>query len=51
MGLADLDVLINNLRSPARIFENQLCTGQSLVVHLSQAGTGNTSALGAEVRL
>ncbi len=57
MGLADLDgdgdldVLVNNLRSPARIFENQLCTGQSLVVHLSQAGTGNTRALGAEVRL
>ena len=57
MGLADLDgdgdldVLINNLRSPARIFENQLCTGQSLVVHLSQAATGNTRALGAEVRL
>ncbi len=57
MGLADLDgdgdldVLINNLRSPARIFENQLCSGQSLVVHLSQAVTGNTRALGAEVRL
>lgn len=57
MGLADLDgdgdldVLINNLRSPARIFENQLCSGQSLVVHLSQTGTGNTRALGAEVRL
>ena len=57
MGLADLDgdgdldVLINNLRSPARIFENQLCTGQSLVVHLSQGATGNTRALGAEVRL
>ena len=50
-GDGDLDVLINNLRSPARIFENQLCSGQSLVVHLSQAGTGNTRVLGAEVRL
>ncbi len=57
MGLADLDgdgdldALINNLRAPARIFENQLCSGQSLVVYLSQVGSGNTRALGAEVRL
>ncbi len=50
-GDGDLDVLINNLRSPAQIFENQLCTGLPLLVQLRQPGTGNTRALGSEVIL
>ncbi len=50
-GDGDLDVLINNLRAPAQMFENQLCTGQSLLVHLHQPGTGNTRALGSAVIL
>ncbi len=50
-GDGDLDILINNLRAPAQMFENQLCTGQPLLVNLHQPGTGNTRALGSEVRL
>ncbi len=50
-GDGDLDVLINNLRSPAQMFENQLCTGLPLLVSLHQPGTGNTRALGSEVLL
>ena len=26
----DLDIVVNNLRGPAQLFENRLCTGQSL---------------------
>ena len=50
-GDGDLDVLINNLRSPSQMFENQLCSGQSLLVDLRQPGSGNTRALGAELLL
>ena len=50
-GDGDLDVLINNLRAPAQLFENRLCTGRSLLVDLRQPGTGNTRALGAELLL
>ena len=50
-GDGDLDVLINNLRSPSQMFENQLCSGDSLLVDLRQAGSGNTRALGAELLL
>ena len=46
----DLDVLINNLRSPSQMFENQLCSGRSLLVDLRHPG-GNTRALGAELLL
>ena len=50
-GDGDLDVLINNLRSPSQFFENQLCSGRSLLVDLRQPGSGNTRALGAELLL
>ena len=50
-GDGDLDVLINNLRSPSQMFENQLCSGQSLLVDLRHPGSGNTRALGAELLL
>ncbi len=50
-GDGDLDVLINNLRSPSQLFENQLCSGQSLLVDLRHPGSGNTRALGAELLL
>ncbi len=43
-GDGDLDVLINNLRSPSQIFENRLCSGLSLLVDLRLPETGNTSA-------
>ncbi len=50
-GDGDLDVLINNLRSPSQMFENQLCSGKSLLVDLRHPGSGNTRALGAELLL
>ena len=50
-GDGDLDVLINNLRSPSQMFENQLCSGRSLLVDLRHPATGNTRALGAELLL
>ncbi len=50
-GDGDLDVLINNLRSPSQLFENRLCSGQSLMVDLRQPDSGNTRALGAELLL
>ncbi len=47
----DLDIVVNNLLDPAVIFENRLCTGQSLAVELRWPGQGNTFALGAAVTL
>lgn len=47
----DLDIVVNNLRSPAQLFENQLCTGNHLIVELAQPETANPYALGAWVRL
>lgn len=45
----DLDIIVNNLGSPAQLFENRNC-GQSVTVELSWPGTLNQSALGATVR-
>ena len=47
----DLDIVVNNLRAPARLFENQLCTGHSLQVELRMPSTGNYHAVGAKVVL
>jgi hypothetical protein len=47
----DLDIVVNNLNSPAQLFENQLCGGGSLQVDLRWDGSGNTYALGAELTL
>jgi hypothetical protein len=47
----DLDIAVNNLRSPAMLYENQLCGGHGLLVDLADAGRGNTHALGARLRL
>ena len=57
MSMADLDgdgvldVLINNLRSPAQIFENQLCGGSSLLVDMRQPSAGRSRVLGGEMIL
>ena len=47
----DLDIVVNNLRGPARLFENQLCAGSALEVDLRWPGSGNTQAVGARLRL
>lgn len=50
-GDGDLDIVVNNLRSPAQLFENDLCGGESLEVDLRLPSTGNPNAIGARVTL
>jgi hypothetical protein len=50
-GDGDLDIVVNNLRGLAQLFENQLCTGDSLQVDLIWPSSGNVRALGAELAL
>jgi hypothetical protein len=50
-GDGDLDIVVNNLRSPAQLFENQLCGGRSIQVALQWHGVPNRDAIGAQVTL
>ena len=50
-GDGDLDIVVNNLRSPAQLFENQLCSGRSLQVDLRRPASQNVYALGARLIL
>ena len=45
----DLDVIVNNLNSPAMIFENRLCAGASIEVDLR--ADGNSRGIGARLLL
>lgn len=47
----DLDIVVNNLRAPAVLFENQLCIGSSLTVDLYWNNSLNARAVGAELVL
>lgn len=47
----DLDIVVNNLRSPAQLFENQLCGGDSLQVALQWPGSANPFGIGAQLVL
>lgn len=48
----DLDIVVNNLASNARLFENRLCSpGSDLQVDLRWADSANTHALGAQLAL
>ena len=47
----DLDIVINNLSSPAQLFENQLCGGSSLEVELQWPEIKNPAAIGAKAIL
>jgi hypothetical protein len=47
----DLDIMVNNLRSPAQLFENRLCQGAGLEVDLAWTSTPNTHAIGAQLEL
>lgn len=47
----DLDILINNLRAPAQLWENQLCEGSSLQLELRWLTGGNRYGLGAVAML
>ncbi|MCB9159398.1 MAG: CRTAC1 family protein [Caldilineaceae bacterium] len=50
-GDGDLDIVVNNLRAPAVLYENQLCGGDALVVQLAQPGVQNRDAIGARLGL
>jgi hypothetical protein len=51
-GDGDLDIAVNNLRGPAQLFENRLCSGgSSIELDLRWPASGNTYALGAQVTL
>ena len=50
-GDGDLDLVVSNMREPSQVFENRICGGANLLVDLRQPGTGNTHAIGAQVRL
>jgi hypothetical protein len=47
----DLDIVVNNLRGPAQLFENRLCGGAGLLVDLRWPASRNTHALGATLTL
>ena len=47
----DLDIVVNNLRGPSMLFENQLCEGSSLIVELAWPGSHNPAAIGAKLSL
>lgn len=47
----NLDIVVNNLRSPAQLFENRLCAGSSLEVELNWPQVQNRQALGAHLLL
>ncbi len=46
----DLDVLVNNLNAPAKVFENQLCGGESIEVDLHWTLSASAS-VGAQLFL
>jgi hypothetical protein len=46
-----LDIIVNNLRGPAQIFENRLCGGDALEVDLSWPESKNPYAIGAQLEL
>ncbi|MBK9715157.1 MAG: CRTAC1 family protein [Kouleothrix sp.] len=50
-GDGDLDIVVNNLRAPAQLFENRLCGGESLEAELRWPASKNTRALGATLVL
>ena len=47
----DLDIVVNNLRSPAQLFENRLCGGSGLEVDLFWPESKNSRALGTRLTL
>lgn len=48
-GDGDLDIVVNNLGSPSRLFENQICGGQAITIDLAWTGVQNMDGLGSEV--
>jgi hypothetical protein len=47
----DLDIVVNNLRGSAQLFENQICSGSSLQISLQWPNSSNTHAIGSMAKL
>jgi hypothetical protein len=47
----DLDIVVNNLRGQAQLFENRLCGGAALEVDVAWRSSANTHAIGAQLEL
>ena len=47
----DLDIVINNLLSKAKVFENQLCAGDSIEIDLRWHSIPNRHAIGSQIIL
>jgi hypothetical protein len=47
----DLDIVVNNMRKSAQLFENQLCGGTSLQVELRWPASANFFGVGAQLVL
>lgn len=47
----DLDIVVNNLRASAQLFENQLCGGENLQVALHWPDSANFFGIGAQLVL
>ena len=47
----DLDIVVNNMRQAAQLFENRLCGGSNLQVDLRWQDGQNTNAIGAQLTL
>ncbi|MBK9122096.1 MAG: CRTAC1 family protein [Chloroflexi bacterium] len=50
-GDGDQDIVVNNLLSAARLFENELCGGRHILVDVGWSGTMNPQAIGTVIRL
>jgi hypothetical protein len=50
-GDGDLDIVVNNMRSSAQLFENRVCGGASLEVDLAWPASANPYAVGAQLEL
>jgi len=50
-GDGKLDIVVNNLQSPAQLFENRLCGGAGLEVDLFWPTSQNIRAIGAQLTL
>ncbi len=48
-GDGDLDVVINNLGEPAKLFENRLCGGDAIIIDPVWEGVQNRDALGTRI--
>lgn len=47
----DLDIIVNNLRAPAVLYENQICNGAGVEVALRWPASANLDAIGARLTL